>query len=211
MDNSAFTDQDKQNTNDFLKKVFHISSPDTLKKDDQEKTKEDTNKGESKGPEEKGLDEALQESVKDEELAKQKLDNLIENSDRQLLRLTNSRLFNLRPDELIIDTTKVSVIFRQFLGSNQIKTIAIKDLTEVILEYAPIFATLKLRDARFDMDEDGHLLTIKHLSKNDAKRAYNILQGLLVAKKEDLEISQIYSEDLPQKIEELGRAATPKS
>ncbi len=79
----------------------------------------------------------------------------------------------------------------------------IENINEVIVESNLIFSTLKLEETRA-MEVD-HM--IKYLHRSDALRARRVIQGLLLFKKEKVDVTNISTEELASKVEEAGRVA----
>lgn len=132
-----------------------------------------------------------------------KLDELVEKSSHELLCVKSAFPFNLFPDELIIDANKVSIIYRQFLAAEQIRTIIIKDIEDVWVESIPFFATLKIKSVRaIELD----IIVIRNLTKNDAVKAQRLIQGLMLSEQQEVELAEVNKENLDEKMEKLGKA-----
>ena len=56
-------------------------------------------------------------------------------------------------------------------------------------------------DMSFDRRQE---IRIPYLRSNDAIRARNIIQGLIIAKKEGIDVSKLTHKELVEKIEDLG-------
>lgn len=109
--------------------------------------------------------------------------------------------FNFFPDEIIIDETKVSVYHRIFFFSKQIVSVDYKDILNVILDHSLFFATLELV-GRFFAEQP---ISVKYLKKKDAILARRVIQGMIIAKKEGIDVSAINIGQLLDKVERVGQ------
>ncbi len=124
-----------------------------------------------------------------------------EKSKRTLLRISTVFPFDLFADELIIDESKVSIIIRNFFAVEQIYSIPFSEIVDVIIEAAPLFATLKLRDRGWDKS-----VSIKYLKKDDALKARRIIEGILILQSQKIDLLQFDPPSLSEYLENIGRA-----
>ncbi len=89
------------------------------------------------------------------------------------LRIKTVFPFIFFPDDLIIDEAKVTIIKRYFFACQEIHTIPIKDIVDVIVASSLFFATLYIKRA-FQND----LYQFNYLNKQDAMRARQLIQEL---------------------------------
>jgi hypothetical protein len=136
------------------------------------------------------------------EMAKKRMDNLIEGSDVVLLKLKSTFPFELFPDEMTVDIHKVSLISREFFWSERVHSVMIEDISDVFIETSPFFATLNVVDKNFVET----LVKISYLKKDEAARARRILQGLIIAKQQTMDVTHINPGELIPRLEELGKA-----
>lgn len=130
----------------------------------------------------------------------QKLDELVEHSQKSLLRIKTAIPLNPFPTEVIVDINKVHIVLKEFFASEHIHGILIKDISDVLVETNPFFATLKIIDIGFT----DNSIDVEYLRRKDAIRARKIIQGLVIAHKYGVDLSKIEDENLCNKIEELG-------
>jgi hypothetical protein len=136
------------------------------------------------------------------EMAKRRMDNLIEGSDVVLLKLKSIFPFQLFPDEFTVDIHKVNLITREFFWSERVHSVMIEDISDVFIETSPFFATLNVVDKNFVET----LVKISFLKKDEAARARRILQGLIIAKQQTMDVTHINPAELIPRLEELGKA-----
>lgn len=129
------------------------------------------------------------------------LDSLINSCTRMLFRISAVFPLDFFPDEITIDECKVNIVFRQFFFSEDVHSINIDMIRDVDVEAGPFFATLKVVPDGYP----SHPLNIRYLKKKDAFKARSIIQGLMVAKKRNINLSRIEASDLLDKLELMGR------
>ena len=128
-----------------------------------------------------------------------KLEHLIEKSNHVLFTAHAMFPFQLIPDRIVIDQTKVTIEQRNILKNEYVHTILLQDITNAEVTYTLSVATLVI------VTQDSFMMPF--LRKNDAIRAKQIIVGLLIARKEQLNLEDIASEHLADKLAEIGRPA----
>lgn len=162
---------------------------------------------EQKKSREEGVRDGIKEQMKQKVIMKEKFESMVKTSDRELFRLSTIFPFDLFPDEVVIDVDKVSVITGVFFFSKRIHSVFIQDITDVFVDSTLIFATLEIVDSGFVENS----IKIKPISRTEAMRARKIIQGLIVAKKQEIDLSKILDlPDLVNKLEKLGETKTDK-
>ena len=132
----------------------------------------------------------------------QKFDNLIKSTEGFEYRVKASPLFELFPNEIIIDFNKVSFIDKTLLSKNA-TSIFIKDIAKVEVTNDFFYATLEIINVTQTIS-----LHITHLRKNEAREAQALIHGLMISAKNNIDITQIHS---TQFIEELIKIGSPFS
>lgn len=132
---------------------------------------------------------------------KAKLENLVQRTDRVLLKISAVFPFDFCPDEIIIDENKVNLVIREFFFSAQTHSIMIKMIKDVAIECSPFFATFKLVPDGYP----GEPIVIRFLKKNDATRARAIILGLMVSLKEGVDPTKAPTKELKKNIETVGK------
>lgn len=131
----------------------------------------------------------------------QKLTDMADKSDNILLKVSTTWPFTLFVHDIIIDPYKVNVIFREFFKSERIHSIMIKDITDIFIETSIFFATVKIVDLGFV----ENTVDIPYLKKDDALKVRKIVQGLVIAQKQSIDMSNMRPSDIKDKTEELGK------
>lgn len=145
--------------------------------------------------------EVKKEHKKQDIKGKQKVEDLLDRSNKILLKVTTIFPFVLFPIDLVIDANKVDVVYRTFFFSEQIHSIFIKDITDVVVENAFWFGTLKIVDIGYTENS----INIPWLWKEDAQKARRIIQGLVLAAKEGADLSPFQTQELAEKVESIGQ------
>lgn len=133
-----------------------------------------------------------------------RLDSLVRGCRRMLFRVRAFFPFDLFPDEIIIDECKISVVFRQFFFSEDIHSINIEMIRDVDVETGPFFAKLQIVPDGYPSKP----LVVRYLLKKDANRARSVIQGLMVAKRNNIDLGKVDDPDLVNKLEILGKTHT---
>lgn len=130
-----------------------------------------------------------------------KMDMLVEKAQNPLLRIKTAIPFNPFPDEVVVDINKVDIIYREFFGSQQVHSILIENISDVLVETSPFFATLKLIHTYYEEP-----IEVSYLKNHEASKAKKIIEGLVVAHKNNIALENLESEDLIEKMETIGAA-----
>ena len=91
--------------------------------------------------------------------------------------------FDLFPDAITVDKHKVNIISKEFFLSEGVHSIPIEMIKDIEVEVGPFFATLKIVPDGYP----GNIPEIRYLKRQDALTARQIIQGLMVINKHNLE------------------------
>ena len=98
-----------------------------------------------------------------------------------LLKVKTVFPWDLFPDTLTIQKEKITVYMEEFFQSGQIRTIPISDISSTSVETSPFFATLKI----VQVFRTEAPVVIKPLKREDAQKAHDIINQLIMKKKEN--------------------------
>lgn len=140
--------------------------------------------------------------VKIQEDTNQERLDLLSGNARPLIRISTHVPINLFPKEIVVDVNKVTLISKEILGAKQVVSISIEDITDVIVETIPFFATMKIFDKGFAQNS----IRIRFLKKYEALKVRKIIQGLMAVHKAKIDLSKVDQDTLFQKLEEVGKA-----
>ncbi len=136
----------------------------------------------------------------EEKASTQKLDEMVEMVGKPLLQIRTVFPFVLFPNEIIIDIHKISIVYRHFFASEQIHSVLIRDISDVLVETSPFFATLKI----IDIGYTDNSIDIAYLKKSEGNLARRVIQGLAMAHKNNVDLTKVERQDLVEKLESLG-------
>ena len=108
--------------------------------------------------------------------------------------------FQLRPDELIIDTQKITLLYNELFGPSTAETILLDQVEDVEIDISLWFGTLRI----LSLTHDKQWLKITGMHRNDTIKAKRIIEGLLIAKKEGIDFDVNDTTALADKLEKLG-------
>lgn len=131
----------------------------------------------------------------------QKFEALVDKSHTVMLKIASVFPFDLFPDDVTIDVNQVNIIIREFFFSERRHSVYINNISDVFVDAGLFFGTLNIVDKGFV----ENTISIKYLWHRDAKKARRIIQGLVVAEKQGIDVCKIDDEHLVDKIEELGK------
>lgn len=119
----------------------------------------------------------------------EKLDNLTLESKNILFKFQTAFPFDIFPDKIIIDENKVNIVSKDFFFNYHVRSIVIEDITDVSVDTGVFFADLTIVDSsnyRFPITE-----TIRYISKENAFKARKLIQGLILAKSNNINLGSI--------------------
>lgn len=131
-----------------------------------------------------------------------KFKTLAAKSQRILLRIAAVFPFDFFPDEIVIDETKVNIINRIFFASENTHSIPFKGIRDVLLETSLFFGTLKICPDGYP----GQPICVRFLPKRGAIKARQIIQGLMVVARENIDITNIPDADIINNVESIGES-----
>ncbi len=130
-----------------------------------------------------------------------KLQTLVKNSTRILYKINSVFPFDFFPDTLLIDPLKINYIHRTFFLEEEVKSILIENMGHVIVSSGPIFSTLTIVDTIYSTNT----IIMKPIIKKQAFKAQNILQGLIVSKKENIDTAKAVTTTQISTVEAIGK------
>lgn len=128
------------------------------------------------------------------------LDKLLRKSNRILASISTHKLFNLFPDTINIEESRVTIIIRNFFLSSQVHSVDIKDISNIFINTAPFFAQLVIVSKTFTENE----IKMKNLRKEEAIMARRIIEGLRTFESKQIDTSIFSTKELVAKLEELS-------
>ena len=154
---------------------------------------------EEKPLEEKGIEASVKKQATKEEDDRQKLENMVKNSNRLLIGTSAIFPFDLFPDTINVEATRVNII-RRSLFFSKVHSVDIKDISNVFLSQNLVFAEIVIISKTFRQNE----IKITTLSRNKAIEIRRIIEGLRMMLKEDIDMNNYSVEELKSKLRELS-------
>jgi hypothetical protein len=149
--------------------------------------------------------ERAKKDDEDEENKQEKkdLDEFVQDATKNIFHLKSFFPFDFFPDELVIDSGKVTIVKNYFYFSKQMRNISLDDIGDVMIETGPFFATLVILDksAGNVIKED---LKIHFVDKSKAFEARKLIQGLIICRKEKVDLSGHTDGEIREKVEQIG-------
>lgn len=131
-----------------------------------------------------------------------KLNKLVDESSHIILRVKTLFPFDFFPDEITIDQQKVSIRQAYFFWSSQVRTLEFKDIFNIEVQHNLFFAKIIISDRFFSQAP----LEVNYLTKSDALLIQQVIQALQIVTKENIDIRSIPTNQLLDKLKQIGTA-----
>lgn len=149
----------------------------------------------------RGIDDATQSMHKQTSIDKKNVENMVRKSNRILLNIRSHKFpFDLFPNTINVEETRVTLITRTFFSSSQVHSVDVKDISNVFINFAPFFAQLVIISKTFLENN----MQIDNLYKNEAIHTRRIIEGLRMFEEKKVDTSAYSSKELVSKLEELS-------
>lgn len=109
--------------------------------------------------------------------------------------------FALFPDTITFDRHKLSIVYRTFFWVEQTVSVPLADIKNIQAEMGPFFGTLIVTSDTFI----NNTQTVNYLRRKDVKCIQELVQGAMMAKKEEIDISKVPPQKLFKLLTDLGR------
>lgn len=130
-----------------------------------------------------------------------RLARLINRSSDVLASATTVFPFDLFPNTITVDRTKITIIKRDFLWSEKVMSIRIEDILNVSTSVGPLFGSLTI--ASRVMSTEDHFTT-SFFWRSDAIYLKHIIQGYVIARHNKIKTSHLSKDELIQTLAKLG-------
>lgn len=135
------------------------------------------------------------------------LEEISQTSARVIYQIKTIFPFVLFPDEIIVDEEKVSIIIGNFYQSGYLRSVMIKDISNVSINTSMFFSSCTIVDRNYVEDE----LVIRFLRRNEAFKMRRILMGLIISDENKVDLSAYSIKDLRKYLEKIGASRTDDS
>lgn len=197
-------------TNYWLEKLFN-QRRDKEKKDkekksaDIDKTQPTLSDTAKQSLEEKGLAEAITNRARNSEKNRQAVEDMVNNSNRVLLKVSTVFPLDWYPSTIIVEETRLTIIHRQ-LFSSQTHSVDIKNISNVFVDSGIFFAQLTIVSDTFVENQ----IVINKLWKRDAIFLRRIIEGLRMFVSHDIDTTDYTVKELLNKLKELSTSKIVK-
>jgi hypothetical protein len=147
------------------------------------------------------LDQLNKEGSETKEPPKRELSEVIKGSNDVLVSASTVFPFNLFPDTITVDRTKLTIRKRTFLRSAELVSMRIEDVLNITASVGPIFGSVRIT-SRVLNDKP---YSVDHFWRDDALKVKRIAQGYIIALQKNIDCDDLSTEKLTQMLEELGR------
>ncbi len=145
-----------------------------------------------------GINEHTRNIATKQEDDTQMVNDLVKKSNRLIISISSLFPWDLFPNTIDVEESRVTFKFRQFLSS-QSHSVDIKDISNVFIESSIFFATLQVVSRTYTQNE----IKIGNLHKAKAKKVQRIIEGLRTFTENKINTSNYEIDELIAKIEEF--------
>lgn len=149
--------------------------------------------------EEKGLAEAIKNHAVKIEKNRQTVEDMVGNSNRILLKVSSVFPWDLFPNSIIVEETRLTIIHRQ-LFSSQVHSVNIKDISNIFIDTSILFAQLTIVSDTYIENQ----IIINRLWKKEAILIRRLIEGLRMFVAKDIDTTAYKVEELVNKLKELS-------
>lgn len=122
---------------------------------------------------------------------------LVKKSNRILAVIRSHRFpIDLFPDTLQVEDTRVTVVTRRFFFTSEVYSVDIKNISNVVINTAPLFAEIVIISNTFAQNE----IKIRYVWKEQAFEIRQIIEGLRAFDKEGVDTLSFSKQELMNKL-----------
>jgi hypothetical protein len=108
--------------------------------------------------------------------------------------------FQLFTDTINVDRHKLTIIYRQFWGIEQKVSVPIENIKNIEADLGPFFGTVTVTSDLFI----NNTQIVHFLWRDDAKKIQKLVQGMVVAQAEGIDLNKIETKQLREMLIDLG-------
>lgn len=132
-----------------------------------------------------------------------KLEEAVRESHGILAKATTVFPFTPFPDTIVIDRHKLTIVRRHLL-TEQALSVPIENIKNVQADMGPIFGTITVISDQFVNSEQR----LEYLRRRDVDKIQKLVQGIVMATKDKIDISEVDPKRLQSMLTELGEGHT---
>lgn len=151
-------------------------------------------------PDQKKRPIGTDESQQDE---RDELEKVADNATDILIKAMSVFPFNLFPDTIAVSRMKVAICRRVFFGVAETVSLQHEDILNVDVDTGPFFGSLKIYTRVYGSEP----LKITFLSRQSAIEVKRIIEGFIIAHKQEIEYNDLPTDELLHLLHRLGSDA----
>jgi hypothetical protein len=132
---------------------------------------------------------------------------IVEKTNQILAEATTVFPFTLFPDTITLDRRKLTMTRRNFFWSSKVLSIQVEEILNISAGVGPFFGSLNI--AIRGLTSQDHF-NIDYLWRKDAIHIKHMIQGYIIALKDDIKIDHLSRKELIAILAELGRDSNPE-
>lgn len=128
------------------------------------------------------------------------LGSIVQEIKEPLVIIETTFPFDLFPDKVVVDQERASIITKDIFGTEKIDSVLIANITDVEIRSGPFFSELSV----IDKNIPNLPFRVNYLKKDEAFRIRRVIEGLMIAKQRNLDLSGLNKDQIVKMMEELG-------
>ena len=149
--------------------------------------------------EEKGVEEAVKNLAGKAEKNRQAVEDMVNNSNRILLKISSVFPWDFFPSSIIVEETRLTIIHRQ-LFSSQVHSVDIKNISNIFIDNSILFSQLTIISDTFAENQ----IVVGRLWKKEAIFIRRIIEGLRMFVNKEIDTTGYSKKELIDKLRELS-------
>jgi hypothetical protein len=133
-----------------------------------------------------------------------KLRDIVQESSDILAEANSIFPFAIPSNKIIVDKHMLTIIYKMPFINAQKVSIAIEDIKNVQADFGIFFSSITVTSDHFV----NNIQKVNYLSRESAEEIQKLVQGAVVASKEEVNISKVESKDLKGLLQKLGESKT---
>ncbi len=155
-----------------------------------------------------GYEEAIKETIKQMDYNMQKFETLVEGSKKALIEVRSGFPFSFLPNKIIVDVNKISTVSFKLLAEPEKHAPVIEDIDSVSVNKAFTVAAMNIILKSQGPDKP---VVVKYLEPRGAQKAKVVIDALLTAKKQGIDLVALSSMEVPELLKKLEDLGQPKN
>lgn len=130
----------------------------------------------------------------------QKLKEVSQEATDTIIKVKSVFPFALFPDTVSIDRHKLTIVYKTFFFTEQTVSVPISNIKNIQADMGPFFGSIIVTSDHFI----NNTQTVRYLWRKDVKCLQELIQGAMMAQKEDIDITKVGKKQLFKLLTELG-------